>query len=88
MDTKKGIFYSFLTKCIFAIYSCPDAKVYRLLDQVPGDLQKDLVNLGLDTFNPPFTLQIYSKLALIQVFVKNFLNSIMLLLINNKAPTV
>lgn len=38
MDTKKSIFYSFITKCVLTIYSFTDAKVYRLLDKAPGDV--------------------------------------------------
>lgn len=38
MDSKKSIFYSFITKCVMNMFQAPDAKIYRLLDQAPGDI--------------------------------------------------
>ena len=64
-DSKKSIFYSFIQRCIITLFHVPDAKVYRMLDQAPGDIQKDLVTQGFEAFNPPFTLQVFSKLTLI-----------------------
>lgn len=86
-DSKKSIFYSFIQRCIITLFQLPDAKVHRMLDQAPGDLQKDFIAQGFEPFNPPFTLQVFSKLTLIQIFIKNFLNSIMLLQLPSATST-
>lgn len=51
LDTKKGIFYSFLFKCIVAIFSLSESKVERLVETAKADLKKELVSTGLDKFD-------------------------------------
>ncbi|CDW82490.1 UNKNOWN [Stylonychia lemnae] len=84
LDTKKGIFYSFVLKIINSIYHQQDSKIYKLQEQAPGDIKKEMVQLGLDDIEPILTLEIYSKLVFINSFIKTFLNSIMLVVISNK----
>jgi hypothetical protein len=69
------------------LFQTSEAKVYRLLDQAPGDIQKDLVSQGLEDYNPPFTLDVFSKISLVQTFIKNFLNSIMLIVLQSGKST-
>jgi len=59
-DSKKSIFYSFIQRCVITLFQSADAKVYRLLDLAPGDIQKDLVAQGFEGHN--ITLQAFSKL--------------------------
>jgi hypothetical protein len=82
LDTKKGIFYSFVFKCIVAIYNLPESKVERLAEITKADLKKELVLTGLDKFDVSEVT--FMKLAAVQSFVKSFLNSVMLLVIQKE----
>lgn len=48
MNTKQGIFYTFIAKCIVSMNLLHDAKVSRLLDIAPGDLVKEMNQQGFD----------------------------------------
>eukprot|EP00347_Sterkiella_histriomuscorum_P012679 403367644 len=86
-DNKKSIFYQFILKVIHSIYTSSDTKIYKLSSDhpslIPGDLERERQTFGLDDLKTPVKLETYQKLAFIQQFLKNFQNSIMLLIINN-----
>ena len=80
LDTKKGIFYSFLFKCILAIYNLSDQKAQRIAETAKADIKKELITSGLDKFD--VSEPVFMRLTGIQAFVKNFFSAVMLQVIS------
>ena len=80
LDTKKSIFYSFLFKCILAIYNLSDQKAQRIAETAKADIKKELITSGLDKFD--VSEPIFMRLTGIQAFVKNFFSAVMLQVIS------
>lgn len=80
-ESKKSLFYSFISKSLVAVYSLQEEKAFRIVDKSKEELKKSFQE---QKHSKHFSLDTYAKVVAGQSLVKNFLNAIMLLMISPK----
>ena len=81
LESKKSIVYSLILKAVMWMYrEMPDQRIMRTADATVGELQKELSSAedGQIGKLKAFTgsIEMYTRVRVIQQFLKNFLNSI------------